>query len=202
MSATPDSGLTTAVVFLALIVLILVRRTYRLVRGALYSTARLVGFSVFYSLLFGLFAFTTLYAAVGVWGNLALLLVIPYGAVVAGAALVSAPYIRRIVRFESRADGRWYYRLPMLVPVLYLGLFLLRFAIELVVFGVTPTTTVLPTTLSTPVLVVLVAVDLLLGVSAGLLIGRSIGVYRAFGERAVPPVPAASPLRPGGGPGP
>lgn len=170
-----------------------------MVHGTAYSWARLIVFAGFYVLLFGAFGAVTIYTAVGTWGTYGGALVAPYAGVVATAAILSAPYVRRIVRFERRADGRWYYRLPWIVPVLTLGLFVARFVAEFAVFGLAATTSfVLPTSVPSDVLLVLVGIDLTFGISVGLLIGRAIGVYRAFGDLPSPPDVTPSPPLPSG----
>ncbi len=186
MTATAPSDLTPVLIVLGILVVVLARRTYAMVTGTRYSIGRLFGFTAFYVFLFGVLAFSTLYGAVASWGLDAIWLVLPY--VVAGALVVAEPYVRRIVRFERRDHGSWYYRLPLLVPVLYLGLFVLRFGAEILLFGVSAATSfLLPTSLPTGLLVTLVAIDLLFGVSVGLLLGRAIGVYRAFGKLSAVP---------------
>jgi len=180
VSAPSVSTLTPAIVFLVLIVAILARRAYLMVHGARYAPARLFGFSGFYTLLYALVAFPTLFAAVSAWGTVAYLLLVPYLAVPLAAAGFSAPYVRRIVRFERREGGAWYYQVPWLIPVLYLGLFVLRFALEILLFGPSVISSFFqPTSVPTGLILLLVGVDLLLGASTGFLIGRSIGVYRA-----------------------
>ena len=105
---------------LGILVVFLARRTYAMVQGARYSAGRLFGFTGFYVFLFALLAIPTLYAAVGAWGLFGWLLLAPYVAVPAAAAVMAVPYVRRIVRFDLRGEGRWYYHLPLLIPVLYL----------------------------------------------------------------------------------
>jgi hypothetical protein len=198
MSAAPPSEISSAVLVLLLFVAIIARRTYRMIQGTRYSPGRLFGFAGFYVLLFAGLAFTTLFAAVSAWGLYGELLVIPYAAVPAAAGVVAAPYVRRIVRFERRDDGRWYYRLPWLVPILYLSLFIFRFSLEIVLFGVAFTSSfLLPTSVPTGWLLLLMGVDLLFGISLGVLLGRSVGVYRAFqdlpqepGSSEAPPLPS------------
>ena len=195
-----SSALEGFVVFLAIIVLALARRTVRQLYGTRYSIGRLFGFAGFYVLLFALLAFGTLYAAVGAWGSSADGLIALYVAVPVASAFLAAPYVRRVVRFEQRPDGYWYYRLSWHVPVIYLVLFVARIAAEFAIFG--PSTAfasypppVPPTTLG---LAILVGVDLLFGVSLGLLIGRGIGVYRAHrdipatevAQQPSPPLPS------------
>lgn len=192
MSAPVSSNLTPALVLLVVIVLIIVRRTYRQIQGTPYSTGRLFGFGGFTALLFVLLAFGTIYAAVATWGSVAYGLLVAYVAVPAAAAVVAAPYVQRVVRFEHRENGQWYYRLSWHIPVLYLALFVVRIVAEVAIFGLSAVLAYPPPTPSSvAVLAVLIGVDLLFGVSFGLLVGRGIGVYRA--HRALPPsAPAPS----------
>jgi hypothetical protein len=196
--STPSSAdASTAVIVLLFIVLILARRTYLMVQGTRYSTGRLVAFGAFYVLLFVALAFTTLYAAVGTWGPDGVLLLAPYVAVPVLAAVLVVPYVRRIVRFERRDDGQWYYRLPGLIPVLYLTLFVFRILAEFAVFGIAGLafSFPLPAPPSVGALEILIGVDLLFGFSLGLLVGRGIGVYRAHRDLpAEPASPAHAPL--------
>ncbi len=198
MPSPTGPDVTEGVVFLVLIVALLARRTYRLVTGVRYASDRLAVFAGFYVFLFAALAFTTLYAAVGAWGTVGGLLVAPYVAVPAAAAVLAEPYVRRIVRFEPRGDGHLYYRLPWLIPVLYLVLFVLRFGLELAIFGFALVTSFfLPTSIPVGLLLVLVGVDLLFGFSTGLLIGRTVGVYRGHADfekaAASAPLPSAPP---------
>jgi len=195
-SASPPD-ISTALIVLLVIVFILARRTYLMLHGTRYSAARLFGFAGFYVLLFVALAFTTLYAAVAAWGSDADLLLVPYVAVPVVAAALVVPYVRRIVQFEQREGGEWYYRLPWHIPLLYLTLFVVRIVAEFAVFGVAGLvfTFPLPAPPSAGALVILVVVDLLFGLSLGLLVGRGIAVYRA--HRDLPPAsgsPPASPL--------
>ncbi len=194
MSSPSSSDISTAVVVLVLIVAILARRTYLLMRGARYSPGRLFGFTGFYVLLFALLALPTLFAAVSSWGVYGWLLIAPYVAVPALAAVAAVPYVRRIVRFEERGSGQWYYSLPWLIPILYLTLFVLRFVLEIVLFGPAVVASfALPTSIPTSALLVLVGVDLLFGLSTGILMGRSVGVYRAFVSRSLESTAPRSP---------
>lgn len=187
----PSSADTSALFFLVLIVLIMARRTYALAQGSRYSPVRVFGYGVFSMLLFALFAASTIYVAVGTWGVIGYALVVPYAGIVVVAALIAEPHVRRLVRFEERADGATYFRLPLIVPVLSLLLFVVRLAIEVELFGWSSlTTSSLPSHLAPGALEVLVAFDLLFGVSIGLLIGRGFAVRRAYRERT-----------PAGGPG-
>lgn len=197
--AGPEVG--SAVFVLVLIVLLLARRTYLSITGARYSAGRLFGFTGFYLLLFAVLGSTTIYLALASWGTVGWLLLAPYAGVVLGAAALAIPHVRATVRFESRGEGRWYYRLPWVVPVAYLVLFVLRFGVEVALFG--PSTVAsftLPTSAPSGAVVVLIAVDLLFGVSMGLLLGRAVGVYLAFQSKPEARTLAPSPPLPDGRP--
>lgn len=176
-----SGGFTGVAIVLVLIVLLLVRRTVRQLYGTPYSTGRLFVFAGFYVLLFAVLGAGTLYGAVGLWGVRAELLIPLYVAVPIAAAVAVVPHVQRTVRFETRADGRRYYRLLWQLPVLYLALFIIRLVAELIVYGPTLAFATYPPPAPPSVsgLLLLVAVDLLFGVSLGLLIGRGVGVYRA-----------------------
>ncbi len=82
--------------------------------------------------------------------------------------------------------------------MLYLVLFVLRFALELAIFGFSVVTSFfLPTSIPVGLLLVLVGVDLLFGFSTGLLIGRTVGVYRGHADfvkaASVTPLPSTPP---------
>ena len=198
MSAAPSvsSFLTPELLVVLLLVLIVVRRTVRQVQGAPFSVTRLVVFAAVYVLLFVALASATLLASVATWGTDADALLLPYGAVPVLAAFFAAPYVERVVQFERREDGQWYYRLSWHIPVLFLALFLTRVVAELAVFGPSGAVPSFPPPPppSTAALYVLIAVDLLFGLSLGLMTGRGLGVVRA--HRALPADPAAPPPSP------
>ncbi len=201
MSGPPPSALTPELLVLLVIVLILARRTYRQIQGAPYSVGRMFGFAGFYVLLFAALAFGTLYAAVATWGSIAYGILGAYVAVPVVAAILAAPYVRRIVRFEQRGNGNWYYRLSWHVPVLYLALFVVRIGAEFAVFGLSALLITFPppTPPSVAALAILIGVDLLFAFSLGLLVGRGVGISRA--HRDLPateaPTPEPSPPLPG-----
>ena len=196
MSVPPVSSMAPEAILLVLLVFIIARRTFRQVRGARFSPVRLFAFAAFYVLLFAALALTTLYAAVVAWGANAYWLLLPYAAVPVVGAGVAVPYIRRIVRFERRDNGEWYYRLSWHLPVLYLVLFTARIAAEIAVFGLAGIEISIPPPPppSVAAVEVLVGVDLLFGLSLGLLVGRGVGVLLA--HRDLPPEAPAPPPSP------
>lgn len=187
MSGSGPSNLDTTLVVLAVIVLILVRRTYYILKGSVASPARLVGYSAVVSILFAL----TVSFGVGV---------LPYfdfaidGAVLLVAALLAVPYVRREVRFEQRPPStEWYYRLSPWIPLSYVALFVGRIGLLLAVLGPSALEFLpVSTTLNPLDVYVLATVDALFALSTGLLIGRNAGVYLALREKlALTPGPPA-----------
>jgi hypothetical protein len=191
---TDYSSYEGALIFVAIFALILVRRMYALTQGTPYSTVRVFGYAGFSVAVFILLGATTFYVAIGTWGWGALGLLAPYAAVVVGSTLLVEPHIGRVVEFEERADGETYYRLPILIPLLSTILFIVRVGAELVLLGPNALFAFSqPSAVSPGLVALLVAIDLLYGVSVGLLIGRAIGVHRAFQARtpaAAKPLPA------------
>jgi hypothetical protein len=196
MAPPPSGSLVPALIFVGVLIVVLARRTYLLIQGVPYSPVRLFAFAGLAFVFYGLFVSTTLFAALNAWGGVAWGLLAPYALVVAAAALLAAPHVRRTVKFERRGDGQIYYRLPWLVPTLYLVFFAARFSLEIVLFGFGSFSTFSPRTgLSTTAVAALVGFDHVYGASLGLLIGRGLGVRRAHedfarGETAAP-IPAS-----------
>ncbi len=198
MSSGPSSALSTELILVAIIALFLVRRTYAQLTGAPYSGARLYVFAGVYVLIFAVFGSATIYAAITLWGPAAYALLVPYALVPIVVALLAAPFVERIVHFEQRAGGQWYYKLPWHVPVLYLVLFLARLSAEIAVFGASAFNLPPPPPPSVLALVLLIVVDLLFATSLGLLVGRGLGVIRAhtrlMAAAPTPPTPPSPPL--------
>jgi hypothetical protein len=183
MTAPLGSSDASVIVILAIIVLVMARRTYRLSQGTPYSPGRVFAYGGFSFLLFGILAASTLYVAVGTWGPIAYGLLAPYAAIIVGAVWVALPHVRARVTFERRGGGTLYYRLPLLIPVLSVVLFVARLGIEVGVFGLAAVGTIsFPTSLPAGTLLVLIGADLTYGVSIGLLLGRGLGI-RAAAER-------------------
>jgi hypothetical protein len=181
MSAPTSAPVTTGVIVLVLIALLMVRRTYALSQGTPYSPVRVFGYGAFSSFLFVAFGASTIYVAVGTWGWIGLALIAPYAGVVVGAALLVRPRVQALVRFERRNDQQLYYRLPIVIPVLTLVLFVVRASVEIYLFGLNALVTfTFPTSAPLGTLLILIAVDLLYGVSIGLLYGRGLGVRDAY----------------------
>jgi hypothetical protein len=172
----------------SLVFILVIGRSIRLARGVPFSTNRLWVQAGIYLFLFVITIVLDL-TVLPVW-----IFGLDAGVLGVGAWL-SSSYVRRITEFTVRPDGLWMYRLGILLPMIYLGLYAVRIVVELVVlpdpFGATgPLPTLAPLQQ-----LALAAVDTLFALSAGLLVGRSVGVYQAYQERKrnLPPIPSSPP---------
>jgi len=196
--APPASPLTLELAFLVVLALVLARRTYAVITGALFSVPRLTLFAGLYVLLFVALAYGTVFSALAYWGPIAYLLVVAYVAVPVVSAYLATLHVERVVRFEQRGGNQWYYTLSWPSAVAYLVLFLVRIVAEFAVYGPAAFTLTFPPppTPSQGALVILLVVDLLFGVSMGLNVGRSIGVSRAYQRLPKSPAPPIAPSSP------
>lgn len=181
MAAGISGASESTVAVLAILVLIIARRTYLNLHGARYAPGRMFAWAGFALLFFVAFAATTIYAALGSWGPIAWLLTVPYVVTAVIAAAVTYPHVRKVVRFDRRDAGPVFYMLPWLVPVTYFVLYTARLVVEVVIFGLASIASFsFPTSLPTGTLVVVIGFDLLYAVSVGLLFGRGLAVRRAY----------------------
>ncbi|MCI4324631.1 MAG: hypothetical protein L3K00_01915 [Thermoplasmata archaeon] len=182
----------TSLVIVALFVVIVGRRIVWMVRGAPVRPERMFAVAGLYTAIFVLVIATSL-SQLPLWSYAV------DGAVAVVAAIGATIVVQERVVIEWRND-RWYYRLGVAIPVLYLVLFVARLALDFVVLGVDPFAFASPSTapLSGIDLVTVAVVDALFAFSTGLLVGRTTGVYLEYRKKvaAGPPTPAAPPLPP------
>jgi hypothetical protein len=181
-------------VILVLVAVLGIRRTYRMATGASASPGRLAAVTGFYLVIFALAVVEDLYAFPFYF------LFVEVALLVAGA-IVTALYVRRVVTIAPHPTWGYSYRLGYALPLVYLGLFLVRIAVDVFVVGlptVSPTGAVVTPTVTGLTLDLVAAVDALFSVSAGIVTGRSIGVYLALREnRAQAKAPLPSQQGPG-----
>lgn len=174
---------------LAVFALLIGRRVVGMVRGAPLSIGRLAAFAAVYLALCAL--------ALG-----ADLLIEPWwvgvvnAAIVVGIALTLPSAIESSVAVYRGPGGGWYFKLGMWVPLVYLTLFIGRIAIEIGVLGIDPFAySPFSVAFTTEQRILLAVVDALFAVSTGLLLARSLAVYRSFRRaQASEQRGAASPL--------
>jgi UDP-N-acetylmuramyl pentapeptide phosphotransferase/UDP-N-acetylglucosamine-1-phosphate transferase len=174
---TDPGTLATELVFVGAIVLLLLRRAYSMVVGAPVSIPRLVAITVVYVVLFAAVVFASI--PTPPWYSALLDL-----AVLVATSVLAIGVVEDRVEVERRPDGKWIYRLPMAVPVAYVVLFVLRLSVNLFVIGEDPFVYPPPTIVLTPVTTALVVVvDALFSFSAGLIVARTVAVYRVYQRR-------------------
>lgn len=182
MAISLSSATVSEVVLGALIAVLILRRTVGMVHGTPVRPTRLLAFGGFYLVLMALVVSSSALLYPWPWGPAALA---ADAAAVGLAAWVALRHVERRVVIERRPDGAWIYRLSPLLPVVYVALFVTRLVVDLVVLGASPfagpTAIAGGTPASEEMLVAMV--DLLFAMSTGLLIGRGLGVYRAYRKR-------------------
>lgn len=167
------SAQATEIAVTLLIVLIVGRRVVGMVQGTVLSVPRLFGFAAVFVALWGIVIFGSI--PTPPWYSL-----LDDVVAVVATALIATPLVERRVVLEHRPNGDWVYKLPVVVPALYLGLFVIRVVVELFVVGTTPFGGASTVTLSPTQSGILQVVDVLFSISVGLLVARSWAVYRRF----------------------
>lgn len=173
-----------ALLIVLLVVGFIARRSVAMSRGTTLSIARLLVSMVLY---LGLFALVTL----GEVFYLPLYVILAEIVAVVVVGLSVVPWVQRRVEVYRDPAGGWSFRMGVTIPVLYLALFLLRIALDFLVLGVDPFGP-LPAgfTLSTSQTALLAIVDGLYALSTGLVVARTLGIYRAY---SATPKPARAP---------
>src|ERR1017187_4134779 len=98
---SPGSG-ETAIIFLILIVLLVLRRVYRSYKGTRFSASRTIGVAIFYVAFGSFFSITSFFEGVSP------LLAAPYAALLLAAAFWSYRYTDRRISFWKGGDGSVY----------------------------------------------------------------------------------------------
>ncbi|MGI0130358.1 MAG: hypothetical protein ACREDE_00480 [Thermoplasmata archaeon] len=201
MSAPISNATAIQYFVIALVGLLILRRTYRLTQGVPIGTGRLVALPAFYVAIY-----VAELASIGLGGAGPAIMGELYGSFALDAALlvvggiVAYGYsLRHLEIYRAPGETAWSYRMNPLLPIVYVVLFFARVGIETVVLNQSPFAVVGPGALagvSAFALSALFAVDALWGLSTGFLIGRSAAVYHAWRGRLADSTPAAGPALP------
>jgi|SRR5579871_620731 len=184
-----SSELAPIVLFYGLLFFFVIRRSVRMAVGTPYQEGRLIGMAIVYLLIFGLTVAVDL-LILPLWSFAA------DAAIIVVGALVATQHVGRTVSFHPAPQGGWNYRLGLLLPAIYLTLFAVRVFVEFVVLNQDPfNPPAVAPVLTTPELLELGTVTALFALSCGLLVGRSVGVIRAFGRLPKGPPAPSAPLR-------
>jgi len=169
-------GDSSIYIFLGVMVLLVLRRFSRVVRGSKVSRGRTIAFAGYY------LAFASLLIAVSVVAGgvspdfLALYLLV-------GAVGVYGSYVfsEKRIGFWKGADGSIWYKGAILVYVIYIVGLIARITIDLVFIGPQAFSfSSTPTTLSSAAIDAGIVTDILLALGSGLLTGRNIRVMKRY----------------------
>lgn len=173
-----------AIVIQLVIVLLIARRSYQMTLGVSYSIARLallpivIGFLWLLNVL-GALALVPGWAPYLIAVDLAILL---------GAAAAFTPIAeRRTVILRHGSDGSGEYRIGFSITVVFLVAFLLRLVLAIALFPQAFVFGAPVGTLPYAQALVLAVIDALFSLSAGLLVGRSLGIHRRWKSSPVAP---------------
>jgi hypothetical protein len=196
-SSGSGSGDSTVYIILAVLVLLVLRRFSRVIRGSKVSLSRTILFSVYYLAFAGLLVAVSVFE--GVASDYDLVLYVLVGAIGAyGAYVVSNSRIG----FWKGGDGSIYFKGAIIVYLIYIVGLIARIAIDLAFIG--PQAFDFSFSGSAPVLSSTaidagIATDLLLSFGVGLLVGRNVRVMKRYnaimaGKEQVTDTPPDIPL--------
>lgn len=169
----PGSG-ETAVFFLAVVILLVLRRVYRSYRGMRFSAARTAVFAIFY-VVFGLF-----FSILSFFEGVSVPLAAPYAVLILAATFWSYRYADRRISFWKGGDGSVYFKGGVVLYLIYVVGLIARLSIDIVVFGPNFDPFSSNEVLTSTGLYATIATDLLLMLGLGLLIGRNARVLRRY----------------------
>jgi len=175
MSASPgQSGATSALIFLAIIILLVISRIFRNIRGVRVSEARTIGYIVFY------FAFGGFFISTSFFEGVPYLYAIPDVAIMALAAYWSYKFADRRITFWRGSDGSIWYKGGIIIYLIYVVGLVARLGVDFLVVGPSAFSFSFSGTLSPTALIGTTVTDLLLAFGIGLLIGRNVRVYQRY----------------------
>ncbi len=199
MSSSAGSGANYSAVyiFLGILILLVIRRFSRVIRGSKVSKGRTVAFSIYY------LAFAGLLIAVSiVSGGISAVDLVLYALVGAVGAYGSYVFSDARIGFWKGADGSIYYKGAIIVYIIYIVGLIARIAIDLVFIGPQAfafTAGATSPALSSSAIDAGIATDALLSLGVGLLVGRNMRVMKRYnaivaGKEAVTDTPPNVPL--------
>jgi hypothetical protein len=182
-SSNPD------LIAIALIVILVISRIFRQLRGVRVSEGRTIFYIIFY------FAFGGLFIALSFFEGVSYLYLIPdlIAAVVAG--IWAHRFSDRRITFWRGADGSVWYKGGIIIYLIYVVALIARIAVDVFVIGPSAFEfSIAPIALSQTAILGSTVTDLLLAFGIGLLIGRNVRVYQRFksimaGKESAPEMP-------------
>jgi hypothetical protein len=199
MSSSAGSGSSDSTIYiiLGILILMVIRRFSRVMRGSKVSLSRTIMFSIYY------LGFAGLLIAVSIFeGGVSAYDLVLYALVGAIGGYASYVVSNSRIGFWKGADGSIYYKGAIIVYLIYIVGLIARIAIDLAFIGPQAFDFSFSGTapaLSSTAIDAGIATDLLLSLGAGLLVGRNIRVMKRFnaivaGKEEVTDTPPVVPL--------
>lgn len=179
-----SSSELTAILIQAVIVLLIARRSYAMSQGVPFSRVRLLLLPILILVLWGVSELESIFLTP--WA-VPYLIVVDV-AILAGTSVGFAPVAERMTSVGRDAAGNWTYRISFTLAALFLLAFVARLALAVALFpsslqfGAPPSG--FPAAAQQSVLAV---IDAIFSLSAGLLVGRSLGVLRKWAAAQAAP---------------
>jgi len=177
-SSTSGTDYSSVYVFLGVLILLVIRRLSRVIRGSKVSKLRTVIYSAYYLAFAGLLIAVSVYA-----GGVADVDVLLYLLVGAAGVFTAYHLSNSRIGFWKGGDGSIYFRGAVVIYFVYVVALITRIAIDLAFIGPQAFTFTLgapTTTLSATEIDAGIATDLLLALGAGLLTGRNLRVMHRY----------------------
>jgi NADH:ubiquinone oxidoreductase subunit 6 (subunit J) len=193
-SGSSDSSIY---IFLGILILLVIRRFSRTIRGSKVSMSRTIIYSIYY------LAFAGLLIAVSILsGGVSAVDLVLYALVGAIGGYASYVVSNSRIGFWKGADGSIYYKGAIVVYLIYIVGLIARIAIDLAFIGPQAFTFSVSATspaLSSTAIDAGIATDLLLSLGVGLLVGRNLRVMKRYnaimaGKEEVTDTPPNVPL--------
>jgi hypothetical protein len=187
-SSNGANGTTTILLTFAIIILIVVSRTFRNLRGVKVSEGKTIGYILFYFAFGGFFISTSFFEGVSYY------FAIPDVVILALAAYWSHKFADRRITFWRGSDGSVWYKGGVIIYLIYIVALVARLAVDFFVVGPSSFSFSFAGTLSQGELIGTTATDLLLAFGIGLLVGRNVRVYQRYklimtGKESAPAMP-------------
>jgi hypothetical protein len=170
-----STALIAPVVIQLVIVAVVVRRSYQMSQGVPYSVLRLVAVPVLLLIL---------WAATEAASTLLTPWALPYlitadTAILAVTSVAFTGVAQRVTHVRADVQGNWNYRIPFSITGLFLAAYIVRLVLTVVLYPQSLNFGALPSGYPPETQqVVLAVVDAIFSISVGLLVGRSVGIYR------------------------
>jgi hypothetical protein len=196
-SAGAGANDSSVYIFLGVLILLVIRRFSRVIRGSKVSKGRTIVFSIYYIGFAGL-----LIAVSVVSGGVSAVDLVAYALVGAIGAYGSYVFSDRRIGFWKGADGSIFYKGAIIVYLIYIVGLIARIAIDLAFIGPQAFTFSFggaSPALSSTAIDAGIATDVLLCLGVGLLVGRNLRVMKRYnaivaGKESVAETPPNIPL--------